>query len=44
MKENDKLKTEIIELMDQVIDGINRMEEITQQNIDMHYRCMENAA
>ena len=44
MKENDKLKNEILELMTEVIDGINRMEEITQQNIDTYYRCMEEAA
>lgn len=44
MTENEKLKNEIVELMDKVVDGINRMEEITQQNIDAHYRCMEVAA
>ena len=44
MNENDKLKNEIIELMAKVIEGVNKMEEITQQNIDAHYRCMEVAA
>lgn len=33
MNQNDAIKHQIVELMAKVIEGINKMEEITQQNI-----------